>query len=208
ESLRFKSRQAEAGLQRIDLRRADGVGDFEHHFVGHVAPFVGRRHIAVAPPRRAPWRVRASRSIAAIVDILSAVRRNHLRNPHQHAGYAPTTAKSAAAIITAAAIAAARRAAHPDILSRAAHRPLHADVLGRAAAENLLSQSGVGGENQRGRGGEAEQGVTTDAHGLTSAKCLPHSAVAMKPTTLSSWSFLTMRASSPFGNPVTATRIL
>src|SRR5450830_328232 len=35
-----------------------------------------------------------------------------------------------------------------------------------------------------------------------------HSVVAMKPTTLSCCSFLTMLASSAFGSPVTATRTL
>ena len=53
ERLRFDAGEPMPALQRVDLLRTDRVGDFDHYFVGHQPPFVGRRRPARSAPRRA-----------------------------------------------------------------------------------------------------------------------------------------------------------
>src|SRR5664279_2473093 len=96
-----------AALQRVDLLRTDGIGDLDHHFIGHQPLLIGRRRTARSAPRGALRRpARALRPIVAIVDILPAG-----RDRHEHAG-PPATAITTAAIITTAA---ARRPTGADI---------------------------------------------------------------------------------------------
>ena len=177
-----------AALQRVDLLRRGGVRDLDHHFIGHQTAFVGCRRATRAPPGRSP---RTLRRVDVIVDI-SPARRPHLRDCHEYTGHnTPAAPVATAAIITAAA----------------AHRPAGADIL--AAAENSLRKNGIGCRQRQSGKGYDEQDATMCAHGETSgAKRSSHSVVAMKPTTLSSCSFLTMRARSVFGNPVIDTRTL
>ncbi len=194
ERLGFDAGEPIAALQRVDLLRTDGIGDFDHHFVGHQPPLIGRRRTAWTAPRRALRRpARALRHVVAIVDILPAGR-HHLRDRQQHTGPTPAAAAIAAAIITAAA----------------ARRPAGADIRRWAAAKGSLREGSIGRrQDQRRDGRDAEYSVTMRAHGeVSGAVYSSHSVVAMKPTTLSSCSFLTMRASSAFGSPVTATRTL
>ena len=188
---RLEAGEPQAALQGVDLLRADGIGDFDYDFVGHQPPLIRRRRAVRMAPRRPSWALRSR----VILDI-NAAARPVLRDRHEHAGNcnAPSAAAIAATPISAISVAATA----------------HADIRWSAAAEDLLRNRAIGRyQGHRHDGRHADNSVMIRAHGeVSGVASSSHSVVAMKPTTLSPCNCLTMRASSPFGNPVIDTRTL
>ena len=159
--MQFDARQPEAVLQRVDLRRADRIGDLDHHFVRHVAALIGGRGAARALLRSGCALARLARSLGPVRNILDrAVIDDHSagRDAHDDAGAMPTAAGMPAAVMSAAAIwrrhwTGRRRFADMGIQETAAAMPiLRAGIAGRHSRQRRDSR-------------DQEQGIALRAHG-------------------------------------------